>query len=56
MLLLNEAGGCALLDGSLDLLDRHGEYLARQMERPALMYRPVRTNGRRRNAEVATTN
>src|SRR5262245_44021112 len=37
-LLLNEAGGRALLDGSLDLLDPQAEYLARQMERPALIY------------------
>jgi predicted GNAT family N-acyltransferase len=37
-LLLNEAGGRALLDGSLDLLDPQAEFLARQMERPALIY------------------
>jgi predicted GNAT family N-acyltransferase len=37
-LLLNKAGGRALLDGSLDLLDPQAEYLARQMERPVLIY------------------
>jgi len=37
-LLLNKAGGRALLDGSLDLSDPQPEFLARQMERPDLIY------------------
>jgi len=37
-LLLNSAGRRALLDGSLDLLDPPSELLARQMERPDLIY------------------
>src|SRR5262249_55186024 len=36
-LLLNEAGGRALLDGSLDVADPQPEFLARPMERPALI-------------------
>lgn len=37
-LLLNKAGHHALFDGSLDLLDPQGEYLARQHERPSAIY------------------
>jgi hypothetical protein len=37
-LLLNKGGRSALLDGSLDLLDPPSEFLARQMERPVLIY------------------
>lgn len=37
-LLLNEAGREALMDGSLNLLDPQDAFLARQMERPALIY------------------
>jgi predicted GNAT family N-acyltransferase len=38
MLLLNEAGRIALLDGSLDLLDPQQEFLVAQHERPAVIY------------------